>query len=159
MIYVWELTVSENEPNGTGRAICDAIVIRPVFRCVIPECDPSEPAKRIYEPDWLEFTTPHRHDSGTPEKCQRYNVARDVGGGGRAGCSPDGFDRNATQWCRDDWVFEDPENTIGTEVRDHDRGITSAASDGTASSSLHNSVAPDSNNGLNPPPPSKLLKL
>lgn len=120
----------------------DVIVISFVYRCVIPECDPSEPAERIYEPDWLKFTTPHRHDSGLPRKCQRYAVVmEDVGG--QARCSPDKFDRNTTQWCRGSWVFEDAENTIGTEVRDHDRSITFAATDDTVHSLLYNSVVPN----------------
>jgi len=96
-------------------------------RCVIPDCDAPDPAGRVYEPDWLRFTTPYKEDTGLPRKCQRY--AARTSPGNRTRCAPQGFDGNAMIPCDGHWVFEDPENTVGTEVstdvgraRDRDRG-------------------------------------
>lgn len=85
-------------------------------RCEVPACDPPDPADRVYEPDWLRFTTPYRSDAGVPRSCERYAAVAAAVNGTR--CAPDGFDDgNATERCLDGWVFESRENTIGTEVR------------------------------------------
>lgn len=91
------------------------------FRCEIPDCDSPDPAARTYQPDWLRFTTPYRDDTGLPKKCERYVS---VGNGSR--CELDKFaddddGGNATERCGGPWVFEDAENTVGTEVRNHTR--------------------------------------
>lgn len=86
-----------------------------LFRCVIPECDAIDPNKQIYEPEWLRFTTPYREESERPMKCQRYDVSASSVYGSQ--CAPNKFDRNKTVWCHGNWVFEDTEKTIGTEVR------------------------------------------
>ncbi|VVC31714.1 Hypothetical protein CINCED_3A024130 [Cinara cedri] len=84
------------------------------YRCEIPECDSLDRAKWIYEPDWLRFTTPYRSDTGKPQKCQRF--ARNHSSGTNTNlCERSEFDETATESCRDRWVFEDYENTIGTE--------------------------------------------
>lgn len=93
----------------------------------MPGCDAPDPAKRIYEPDWLQFTTPYREDTGQPRKCQRYGVTAELTVNllmaaehqrlvnDTPQCTVNEFDRNTTAWCNG-WVFENPENTIGTEV-------------------------------------------
>jgi len=82
------------------------------LRCAILGCDSPDLAERTYEPEWLRFTTPYREDTGLPRKCQRYsrNPANS------SGCGQSDFNRNTMELCHDGWVFEDNENTIGTEV-------------------------------------------
>lgn len=94
-----------------------------VRRCEVPECDPADPAQRIYEPEWLKFTTPYKDDdTAMPRKCERYAAAAAVlpsspdQSNGTAQCSSKRFTNNKTMECRDRWVFEDSEVTIGTEV-------------------------------------------
>lgn len=82
---------------------------------MIPECDVPNVVERIYDPDWLRFTTPYRDDIRSPRKCQRYAVKTHQGN--RTRCVLSEFDGNRTELCHDGWVFENPENTIGTEVR------------------------------------------
>ncbi|XP_025421099.1 solute carrier family 22 member 21-like isoform X2 [Sipha flava] len=84
------------------------------YRCEIPECDPLAQAERTYQPDWLRYTTPFREDTGLPKKCLRYATVTDRSGNGTQ-CAPDIFDGQVTEHCGDQWVFENYENTIGTE--------------------------------------------
>lgn len=84
------------------------------IRCKIPECDGPNPAEHIYEPEWLRFTIPYRDDTHTPRKCQRYALLSASKNGTK--CVSSEFDVNTMEWCDNGWVFEDQENTIGTEV-------------------------------------------
>lgn len=84
------------------------------IRCEIPGCDSSNPADRVYEPDWLPFTTPYKRDTGLPYPCKRYAMKAYPVNGTR--CAPDEFDKNTVERCYGHWVFEDRENTVGTEV-------------------------------------------
>lgn len=36
--------------------------------------------------------------------------------GNHTRCESGDFDKNTMEWCQDNWVFEDPEKTIGIEV-------------------------------------------
>ncbi|XP_025207596.1 solute carrier family 22 member 21-like [Melanaphis sacchari] len=84
------------------------------YRCEIPECDAPNSKERTYQPEWLQFTMPYRNDTKQPRKCQRYAaLSGPLVNGTR--CSSSGFNNDAIEWCRDSWVFEDFENTIGTE--------------------------------------------
>lgn len=85
------------------------------YRCKIPECDGPDPAGQVYEPEWLRFTIPYKHDTDTPRKCQRYALLSAPMNGTK--CASSEFDANTTELCDNGWVFEDRENTIGTEVR------------------------------------------
>lgn len=87
------------------------------FRCGIPECDPVNPAEQIYEPNWLQFTTPYKGDMERPQKCQRYAAltGSKLVNGMQSRCEASYFDKNKTEHCSN-WVFDDYENTIGTEV-------------------------------------------
>lgn len=102
---------------GSIITLLPAIFIRrrfqPRHRCEIPGCDSPDTTEKIYEPDWLRFTTPYRPDTGRPQKCQRY-ARVSVNGTGR--CEPSEFNKTAWESCRDRWVFEDNKVTIGTEV-------------------------------------------
>ncbi|XP_027842262.1 solute carrier family 22 member 21-like [Aphis gossypii] len=82
------------------------------YRCKIPECDKEE---STYEPEWLRFTMPYKNDTNQPRKCQRYAaLSGPLVNGTR--CSSDGFNVSVVEWCYDNgWVFEDFEETIGTE--------------------------------------------
>lgn len=82
---------------------------------MIPECDVPNVEERIYDPDWLRFTTPYRNDIDRPRQCLRYAVKKILGNHTR--CEPSEFDVNKTQSCHEEWVFENPTDTIGTEVR------------------------------------------
>lgn len=84
------------------------------YRCEIPECDGPNLEGRTYEPKWLRFTTPYRNDTNQPRKCLRYAVLSGPLINGTR-CSSGGFNESATEWCRNNWVFEDFENTIGKE--------------------------------------------
>ncbi|XP_025207592.1 solute carrier family 22 member 5-like [Melanaphis sacchari] len=81
------------------------------YRCTIPGCDSQNPAERIYEPEWLRFTTPYRENTGLPHKCKRYS--RNPANSSQ--CLQNVFDNNTIELCHDGWVFEDNENTIGNE--------------------------------------------
>lgn len=70
----------------------------------------------MYDPKWLEFAVPYRNDTKQFRKCERYvSLAGPAGNGVR--CAPEGFTSNTTEPCAGSWVFENGENTIGTEVR------------------------------------------
>lgn len=58
---------------------------------------------------------PYRSDTGKPQKCQRFARVQSVSGG-TGQCDRGEFNETAMESCRDRWVFEDSENTIGTEV-------------------------------------------
>lgn len=91
------------------------LFVRLLFRCEIPECDRLNAAERTYEPDWLWFTTPYRDDAAVPRKCERFALLSAPALNGTR-CVAGEFDANTTESC-DRWVFEEYENTIGTEVR------------------------------------------
>ncbi|VVC40729.1 Hypothetical protein CINCED_3A009126 [Cinara cedri] len=82
-------------------------------RCEIPECEGTDPIKQIYDQEWLRFTTPYKEDTQLPCKCQRY-VALSAPVNGTQ-CAASAFNINITEACFGRWVFEEPENTIGTE--------------------------------------------
>ncbi|XP_060853178.1 solute carrier family 22 member 4-like [Rhopalosiphum padi] len=85
------------------------------YRCEIPECDTPHPEGRTYEPKWLRYAIPYRNDTNQPRKCQRY-AALSGPSVNSTRCSSGEFNDSTIEWCRDsDWVFEDFENTIGTE--------------------------------------------
>ncbi|KAL4107873.1 hypothetical protein QTP88_018153 [Uroleucon formosanum] len=84
------------------------------YRCEIPECDSLKPKERTFEPEWLRFTMPYRNETNQPRKCLRYAaLSGPLINGAR--CSSDRFNKSETEWCQGSWVFEDFENTIGTE--------------------------------------------
>lgn len=95
-------------------------------RCEIPECDSPNPAEQTYQTEWLGFTTPFKEDGRLPRKCQRYAPLSGPMGSNGTRCARSEFDVNTTEKCYGRWVFEDQENTIGTEVRvwrNGDRGV------------------------------------
>jgi hypothetical protein len=85
-------------------------------RCHIPECDGKE---AVYQPEWLRYAVPHEGDK--PSSCERYasfsapNFTAGPPTYNETICSPDIFDNETTDKCRD-WVFETEEWTIANEV-------------------------------------------
>lgn len=85
------------------------------YRCEVPGCDNPNPANQIYSPEWLRFTTPHRQETGQPLKCKRYTRKLSLGNSSSQ-CVSGEFDQDVEEWCDGNWVFENRENTVGTEV-------------------------------------------
>ena len=79
------------------------------FRCSIPECDTT---RDIYNPQWINNTTPLDQFSKLPKKCERFETIP-----GSEGCSMSSFDQTSVQKCNGDFIYEDPkEITILNEV-------------------------------------------
>lgn len=96
-------------------------------RCEIPECDSPNPAEQTYDAAWLRYTTPFKEDGRLPKKCQRYAaLSGPTTNSNGTRCAAGEFDVNATETCYGRWVFEDPETTIGTEVRSDETTVARA---------------------------------
>ncbi|XP_050436083.1 solute carrier family 22 member 4-like [Adelges cooleyi] len=88
------------------------------YRCQVPGCeDTSGNTKLTYNPEWLQYSTPFREETGHPYKCERYGKAMVYDNGTKSDqCLPRDFNQTIIETCRNgDWVFEDHEITIGTE--------------------------------------------
>ncbi|XP_050537515.1 solute carrier family 22 member 21-like isoform X2 [Daktulosphaira vitifoliae] len=87
------------------------------YRCQVPGCDDtSGQTELVYEPEWLKYTTPYREQNSHPYKCRRYSRVSYENETEGNQCIPSNYDQNSMESCRNgNWVFQDYENTIGTE--------------------------------------------
>lgn len=87
------------------------------YRCRVPGCDAGKPPLSPLASEFLSFTTPTIN--GKPSQCQRYTFlgVDDLEGSDTATgqCSASSFDRNATESCEMDSVFQSDESTVMSE--------------------------------------------
>lgn len=83
------------------------------YRCVIPNCDGSNPDQRIYNPEWLKYAVPFEDD--LPKQCERF-VPVDTNSSDWQ-CTEEYFTNNLENDDCDEFVYETIETNIVNEVK------------------------------------------